>query len=151
MLILVLPIIFSGLIDVFSRSSFASPPLYEIFNQEEQATAAWIEKNISPKENILTGSSHLNLVDSLAGKPVLLGYPGWLWTHGIDYSQRYEDVKSIFLGEDLAKTLLKKYQIDFVMIGRREKEEYNLLNQGFFDQNYPVVFQSPGIKIYKVK
>jgi len=142
-------IIFGGLIDVFSRSSLASPPLYELFNRQDQIVADWILKNTSSPETILTGSYHLNPVDSLAGKPVLMGYAGWLWTRGIDYTKRENDIKKIFAGDIDAKILIKKYNINYVMIGPKEKSVF-YVNADFFAKNYPVVFQLDDTKIYKI-
>lgn len=142
-------IIFSGTIDVLSRSSFASPTLHEIFNTKEQTTAKWISENILPKQTILTGTSHLNLVSSLSGKPVLMGYPGWLWTHGIKYQEREKDIKKMFEGGEEAEKLFKKYNIDYLMISWKERSNYTV-NETFFNQNYPVIFQLDDIKIYKI-
>ncbi len=142
-------IIITGVIDALSRSSFANPLLYDIFKQNEIKTAKWIKENIDSSQIILTSSHHLNLVSSLAGKPVLLGYPGWLWSHGINYYQRESEANRIFLGTNDAKDLLKKYNISYVMIGPREKYEHKA-NEQFFNQTYPLVFEIEDIKIYKI-
>lgn len=138
-----------GLIDAFSRSSCAEPPLYEIFGAKEQKAAAWIIKNTLSSDVILTGISHLNPVNSLAGRPVLMGYPGWLWSHGIDYAAREKDILEMYRGGDKTKDLLKKYGVSYVFIGSSERAMPNI-NERFFDQNYPIFFQEGDIKIYKV-
>jgi uncharacterized membrane protein len=142
-------LIFVGLIDTFSRSSLAIPPSYEIFGQKEQKAAEWIVKNTSSSELILTGTSHLNPVNSLAGRPVLVGYPGWLWSHGIKYGEREKDVNDIYSNANNTIDLLKKYNIHYVYIGPSERNMANF-NEQFFAKNYPVVFQEKDIKIYKV-
>lgn len=143
-------LISSGLIDAFSRTSLANPPLYEIFGGKEQKAADWIVKKTSSSDVILTGSSHLNPVNSLAGRPVLMGYPGWLWSHGYKYQTREKDIASMYKGGTVAEELLKKYNIKYVYIGPNER--YNLKpNEQFFDQNYPIVFQEKDIKIYRAK
>jgi len=149
-IILTFFIILSGVIDVLSRSSLASPTLYEIFSSKDQLAANWILKNIESKEVILTSSHHLNLVSSLAGKPVLLGYPGWLWTHGIEYQERERDLNNMYKGGEEAEKIFEKYQVNYVMISSKEKYEY-LANEIFFNQKYPIVFQLDDIKIYKIK
>lgn len=148
-IILTFFIILSGVIDAFSRSSFASPYLHTIFNAEEQKTANWIIKNIPSKNNILTSSTHLNLVNSLAGKLVLIGYPGWLWTHGIQYQEREVDINRMFQGGEEVEKLFKKYKINYVMIGSKERYDHKA-NELFYDQNYPLIFQLNSIKIYRV-
>lgn len=142
-------LIFVGLIDAFSRSSFAEPSLYEIFGVKEQKAAEWIINNTLSSDIILTGTSHLNPVNSLAGRPVVMGYPGWLWSHGIKYQAREKDIVEIYRGLASTKDLLKKYSVSYIFIGAVERSMPNF-NELFFEQNYPVVFQEGDIKIYKV-
>ena len=148
-ILLTLLIITTGVIDALSRSSFASPTLYEIFSPKDQLVADWITKNTNSEETILTGNYHLNLVNCLAGRPVLMGYGGWLWTHGIKYQEREKDIKKMFEGNEEAKKLFKKYDIDYVMIGPKEKHDYTV-NESFFNRNYPIIFQLDNTKIYRV-
>ena len=44
--------------------------------------------------------------DQLAGRSVLMSYPGWLWSYGINYSQREADLGRIYSGSAQALTLL---------------------------------------------
>lgn len=138
-----------GLIDTLSRSSLAKPPLYEIFGAEEQKAADWIIQNTLSNDVILTGTSHLNPVNSLAGRPVLVGYPGWLWSHGIKYGEREKDVMEIYRGAVGAKELLKKYNIKYIYVGLSERSIANF-NENFFTENFSAVFQEGEIKIYKI-
>lgn len=148
--IIVLFMVSAGLVDAFSRSSFAKPALYGIFSRNEQDAAEWIIKNTASGDVILTGSSHLNPVDSLAGRPVLMGYPGWLWTHGIKYQVREKDISEMYSGGVRVDELLKKYNVKYIYVGPSER--YNLKpDEQQFDKKYSVVFQEKDIKIYKVK
>jgi hypothetical protein len=147
--ILTLLLISIGLVDTFSRSSLADPPLYAIFSTKDQKAAEWIVDNTLSSETILTSTSHLNLVNSLAGRPVLVGYPGWLWSHGIKYREREDDVHKIYRGVAGAKDLIKKYAIRYVFVGSNERSIANF-NEQFFTENYPIVFQEGDIKIYKI-
>lgn len=141
-------IILSGVIDLLGRSSFANPPIYQIFGQEELKTADFITKNLPQERNILTGSSFLNLVNCLAGRPVLLGYEGWLWTHGIDYGSREDDVNKMFLGKQFPE-LAKKYNIGYVLIGPDEQTNRGA-DISYFNSRYNLVFQSEKYRIYKI-
>lgn len=138
-----------GLIDAFSRSSYAKPPLYEIFGRKERNAAEWIINNTLSNEVVLTGGSHLNSVNSLAGRPVLMGYPGWLWSHGIKYQEREKDISDMYSGGINAKELLEKYGVNYVFIGPSERAMPNI-NEQFFAENYPAVFEEGEIKIYLV-
>jgi len=145
-------IIIPGAIDIFSRSSLADPKLFDIFGPKEQAVSDWILKNISSEKTILTAGSPLNLLSSLVGRPVFLGYPGWLWTHGINYQEREKVITNILSGSQSAKDLLKEYQFDFILIDPRELGDYyKIYNDNFFRENYPLIFQLDDIKIYNTQ
>ena len=101
-------------------------------------------KNLPYQRNILTGSTFLNLTDSLAGRPVLMGYEGWLWTHDIDYHNRADDVLKMFLGIQFPE-LAKKYNIGYVLVAPSQQ-----INVDYFSKNYSLVFQSEKYQIYKV-
>lgn len=142
-------LISAGLIDAFSRSSYAKPTLYGIFGLKEQKAADWIVSNTLSDEIILTGTSHLNPVNSLAGRPVLVGYPGWLWSHGIKYGARENDIFEIYRNGINTRVLLEKYNISYIYVGSAERAISNF-NERFFIENFSVVFQDGDIKIYKI-
>ncbi|PIS35298.1 MAG: hypothetical protein COT36_03195 [Parcubacteria group bacterium CG08_land_8_20_14_0_20_38_56] len=148
-LILTFFMIISGIIDAFSRSSLASPQLYDIFDSKDRLLANWILENTGPGHTILNSSHHLNLVSSLAGRPVLMGYPGWLWTHGIKYQEREKDIILMFSGAPEAKNLFKEYSINYVMIGPKERDSFTV-NEDFFNLNYPVLIEIADTKIYQI-
>lgn len=141
-------IISAGLLDAFGRSSLANPTLYQIFGEDEIKTAEWIDKNIPEKERILTSATHLNLVDSLAGRPVFLGYEGWLWTHGINYSERDQAVRNMYAGNNTEETA-QKYGIKYVLVGPSEKTDFNA-NESFFGQNFELVYSENKYNIYQL-
>jgi len=86
----------------------------------------------------------------LAGRKVLLGYRGWLWTHGINYQQVEKDVQSMFAGETNTIDLLKKYNIDYVFIGQPELISY-YVNISFYNKNFEKIISNPTGDVYKIE
>ena len=78
-----------------------------------------------------------------------MGYRGWLWTYGFDYSKRANDISEMFSGGIDAKNLLKQYKVDYVFIGPSERYTWKA-NEQFFDLNYPIVVETNTAKVYKV-
>lgn len=149
-LFIIIPIflllIVTGVLSVY-RESYTK---WLMFSNEDIKVAEFIKEN-TPKDSIfLTSDKHNHLVPCLAGRKILMGYRGWLWTHGIDYRQREKDVLTMFSGKIGAKNLIENYGIDYVFIGHSERKNFNA-NDLFFNQNYSLVFNSEDIKIYKVK
>jgi len=76
-----------------------------------------------------------------------MGYPGHLWTHGIDFQQRAHDVDSIF--STGSTQLLHKYGIGYVLIGPVEVTQINA-DPAVFSETTQQVFDYNGYKLLKV-
>ncbi len=132
---------------------------YGEFNKEDIQVGDWIMNN-TPKDAVfLTSDSVTDPVMTLAGRKSFLGYGGWLYTHGLSYSDRTSAVMQMYESDDPATTkmLLKADHIDYVMIGPSELNSNTyFVNQTFYDQNLPCVLNMTGAygntyHIYKVQ
>ena len=85
----------SGVLTVF-WVAWGDNARYQAFSSEDFALAEWVKQNTPPYDVFLTSQDHLNPVASLAGRKILAGYEGWLWSHGLDYHKRQADSKSMF-------------------------------------------------------
>ena len=50
-----------------------------------------------------------------------MGYPGHIWTHGLQFVQREGEIKRIYLGMPDAEPLIKKYSIEYLVVGPQER------------------------------
>ena len=66
-----------------------------------------------------------------------MGYPGHIWTHGLEYGPREQEIKQIYAGSNNAAALLAKYGVDYVVIGPHERLDLNA-NVSYFER-YPLV------------
>ena len=112
------------------------------------AWAAEVQREVPEGATILTSQQHNNPVSMLSGRPVALGYPGWLWTYGIDSSQTAKDMAEIYAGSPGALSLLKQYGITYVEIGPEERLQY-VVNDQFFTR-FPVSATSSDGTVYAV-
>ena len=82
----------------------------------------------------------------LTGRRSLLGYPGWIWSRGLETTQRDHDIHSMYAGGPQASDLLKKYHIDYVLLG---PSEWLLpANQAFW-QSCPKLAQIGDYQLFK--
>ncbi|OGF75901.1 hypothetical protein A3G54_00755 [Candidatus Giovannonibacteria bacterium RIFCSPLOWO2_12_FULL_44_15] len=80
----------AGFIDASSRvrqtiDSISGNPVREHFGyygEWEVAAGAWIVANTKSNDAFLTSDGANNFVPMLTGRPIFLGFPGWLWTQG---------------------------------------------------------------------
>lgn len=107
-------------------------------------------KETTPVQSVfLTSDRHNHPIPMIAGRAVVRGYRGWLWTHGIDYATTDQDIIDIYSGKPTATDLIHKYKITYVFIGPSEKIDYPV-NQAFFKENYEAVYQDGSATLYKV-
>lgn len=144
--IIVFFMIFSASIDIFR--TFTPVSAYQIYSKIDLEVADYV-KTFTPKDAVfINATNHNNPIPTLTGRSSVLGFPGWLWSHGIAYWQREEDVKTIYLGEAQAEKLIAKYKVNFVSIGPTELSTLSI-NQSYF-QKYPKLNAAPGWVLYDV-
>ncbi|HVF67709.1 MAG TPA: hypothetical protein VM914_08605, partial [Pyrinomonadaceae bacterium] len=72
----------------------------------------------------------------LTGRRTFLGYPGHIWSHGLNYERREAELKRIYAGSAEAAQLIEANGIEYVVVGpieRAEMKRYNVaLNESFF-------------------
>lgn len=118
---------------------------------KEDVELATIIKSQTPKDAIfLTNDNHNHWVVDLAGRKIVMGFRGWLWSWGINYSSREADINRIFLGDSQTPMLLKKYAIDFVIVGPGEMSNFRA-NQKYFESHYPLFISRYGQEIFDVR
>ena len=143
-------VIFSGVIDTIPRYKVEIEKMPIIFNVDARNTSYFIRQNISPNDMILATTTHLNLVSSLAGRPTVVGFPGWLWTKGIDYSSRELDLKSFYLNPIINLGIADKYMARYVLIDPTAIYDWGV-DKKIFDDNFKKLFSSGGYDLYDLE
>lgn len=141
--------IHSGVIDEIPRALVPVDELPVIFNSDAVATADFIKDSIPEGEKIITTSTHLNPVNSLAGKPALVGYPGWLWTRGINYGEREQNLKLFYQDPGFNKNIPYLYGARYALVDPSAVYDWSALNASF-DNNFELVFRKGNYSLYKL-
>ncbi len=101
-----------------------------------------------PDARILTADAHDHPVPMVAGRRIVLGYRGWLWTYGLDVGPVLEDVKAIYAGGPEALALLRRYGVSYVMVGPEERRAF-AVNEQFFAGFFPLRADIGAYKLYE--
>jgi hypothetical protein len=141
--------LFSGVIDMIPRLAMTQDTLPVIFATDSQNMANYIKATIPQEELILTGTDHRNPVDALAGRSVLVGYPGWLWSRGINYSAREEEVKNFYAFPSKNNPLLKEFKIKYVLLDNQTIFDLKA-EKAIFDRNFRFIYQVGQYTLYKI-
>jgi hypothetical protein len=86
---------------------------------------------------------------ALSGRRSLLGYPGHIWSQGLDGGTREADIARIYAGDAQAPALLDRYGVDYILVGPEERAR--LAINEFFLSRYPIVEQSGGYVLRRVR
>ncbi len=126
----------AGAVDVFR---IGMGELHQtIYSAEEMAFGEAVNKTVPPACRILHAPEHNHAV-TYAGRRLLCGYGGHLWSHGFDYQDRANDVKLIYAGAPNADQLLAKYQVQYIVDGPPEHHEDGfIINEGYLSK-FPIV------------
>ena len=120
---------------------------YGEFDRDGVAFAESIKEKTPPTATILHAPIH-NTPVYLTGRKSIMGYPGHIWTHGLEYGPREQEIKQIYAGSSNAAALLAKYGVDYVVIGPHEfsTEDPNVV----FFSAYPEVAKVGDYHLYKI-
>jgi len=140
--------IWSGFLDTIRLTQYQNLRL-RFFDNKELVLAEWVKKNTRRDSRFLTADNHDHWVPVLTGRKIVLGFKGWLWTYGLDYSIQEQAVGKMFEGGDQAKEWMRKYEVDYVVVGRLERERK--INEEFFEDNFELVYELGGTKIFQVR
>jgi uncharacterized membrane protein len=122
---------------------------WRLFSAGDQAAAAVVRERTPPRSVFLTAPLHNHPVMGLAGRATVLGFPGWLWTHGYPYREREADVRTMYAGGGEALALLQRYGVDYVFIGPGERQL--AADAAWFERSFPVVHRDREFTIYDVR
>ncbi|MEM7813853.1 MAG: hypothetical protein QW548_03075 [Candidatus Aenigmatarchaeota archaeon] len=121
---------------------------HRIFSAEDIEFAEWLKANTPHDAVFLTSDMHNHPVPALAGRTVVLGYGGWIWSHGLALSNRSADVKEMLAGGARAMELLENYGVDYVAIGWHERRKG--ANETYFAENFNLVYNTSTYMVFDV-
>jgi len=121
---------------------------YGIFDVAGVRFAELVKLKTPPRALIVHAAVHNEPV-FLTGRKSLMGYPGHIWTHGLEFAQRESDIKRIYSGAAGADQLLRDYNIDYAVVGPLERLVMPV-NEQFFS-HYEKVGDVGGYQLYKIK
>jgi uncharacterized membrane protein len=108
-----------------------------------------LREKIEPRAVVLHAPIH-NSVVALSGRQSVMGYPGHLWTHGIDYQRRELEVATIYRGGSNTLEPLSRLGVNYVIIGPAERTQL-AVDENYFANLYPAVIDHAGYRVYRVK
>jgi hypothetical protein len=132
--VLTAALVFAGALDVFRVASRQVE--LRVFDAEGVAFAATALRQTPPRALVLHSPTYDSPV-LLSGRRSLLGYPGHIWSQGLDAGARQADIERIYAGEPEVGTLLRDYGVDFILVGPQERRDLRV--DDAFLERFPLV------------
>ena len=142
--VVLLSLLLAGGLDV--ARVIAAKSEYQEFDAGGMAVATIISDQLPPRSVILHAPGYNSPV-FLTGRRSLLGYPGWMWSRGLDYSQRAADIQAIYSGRSDANALMRAYAVNYVLLGPAEIASYTV-NEPFWARQEKLA-QSGAYRLYR--
>jgi hypothetical protein len=144
-IVLLVCITMAGALDV--ASILLRPTEHKIFDSSGIQFAELIKQKTQPRALIIHAPVHNHPV-FLTGRRSLMGYPGHIWTHGLDYVQRESEIRRIYAGAPDAVNVLRKYGVDYAVVSPLERDLLHA-NEQFFSR-FQIVGEVGDYRLYKI-
>ncbi|MBA3743254.1 hypothetical protein [Sporichthya sp.] len=114
---------------------------------DDEAVAAWVRDNTEPDDVFLTTDRPNNPISALGGRPIVLGYPGWLFNFSIPYGDRTAAAQAALAGRT-DDPLVTRYGPDYLAVQANEGHNWTVDRAAL--GRLTVAFTNPGWTVYKL-
>lgn len=121
---------------------------YGIFNAPGIQFAELIKRETPAQAVVIHAPVHNHPV-FLTGRRSLMGYPGHVWTHGLEFAPREAEILRVYAGAPDAVAILRKYDVDYAVVGPLE-HNVAAVNDQFFSR-FQLVGEVGEYRLYKIK
>lgn len=121
---------------------------YQLYSPAQTALAAYIEENTEADAVFLTNTRHNNEISSLTGRSIVCGADTFLYFHGLDTSQRRQDVQLMYESPLEHPALFEKYDVSYIVVSPYERSSYQI-EESVFEQNFAEVFSYEDTVLYQ--
>jgi hypothetical protein len=142
---LLVAVIGAGALDI-ARATIG-PRIFREFDSDGIAFAETVKATTPPNAVILTAPSY-NTPIFLTGRPIFMGYAGYLFANGLPYGDRERDLRAIYAGEPGAEDLLRTNAIRYILLGPQERSDVSP-NDAFLSR-FPVVAEVGEYRLLQV-
>ncbi len=125
---------------------------YQAYAPPGVAVANYVREETEEHSVFMTSyDNHLNPISALAGRTIVCGPSLWLHWHGFDLSERQQDIRAYYGDPQANEHLLKKYDVDYILVGPDERRLAQA-DDALFSQMYEPVYtdENREYTIYKV-
>lgn len=143
----------SGALDLVRASQRDIPGVsYRLLTSDELSVARWAREKTPESAIFLTGWQNNHPILTMSYREVVMGYPGWIWTWGLNDDHRQADVTAMYHGMPGTDAMLRRYRVSYVVIGPEEMDAQNGpgANLPYWQTHHKLVFKSQDYQVFSI-
>lgn len=121
---------------------------YRAFSRDAVEAGMFIREETEDDAVFLTGTQHLNPVDSIAGRTIVCGPDLWLYWHGFHTQERKTDLFRFYESPEENEDVLEKYGVDYIYVSSYERSSYEV-DEAALNRKYEILFENGEATLYK--
>ena len=121
---------------------------YQQWSADDIALAAYIDENTESDALFLTSDSHLTPVFALAGRQILCGSGSYVYYHGMDYTDEYNAMRTLYETPDTVT--LQIWGVQYAVFDSSVYSRFADANEEWYAQRYPLWYENSGCRVYKI-
>ena len=122
---------------------------FQIQSSDDAKIVRFIRKNTKPTDLFLSAMD-INNPALLAGRPLFLGFGGWMPNFGIDQTERERDLRAVFADEPRAPQIIQKWHIAYIYLSDNERHNWGA-NEAALRSRYAILYDENGRVIFKAQ
>jgi hypothetical protein len=145
-------LVLAGGIDLYRASNYSVSSGNLLFTDTGGVRLAdWARVNTDPHAVFLVAHEFNHPISALAGRRVVLGWPGWLYSYGVpDTVTKQSDIEQMLRGEAQTPELVRHYRVDYVVIGPQERSQPYQANLDYWRANAAQVYEDGDYLVFKL-
>ncbi|MBV8900074.1 MAG: hypothetical protein JOY92_08195 [Verrucomicrobia bacterium] len=147
--ITILVLFFSGFVSVIGDVVSNPPDGYEIGLAPEWESVREALKPTSP-EAVFAGYPTYNHPVLVTGHRMVMGFPGHLWSHGLNYRPEEIDLNALMAGSPDWRQVARRLRVDYLFWGNFEQRQY-LQSSRPWEKECPVIAEGAWGRVFDLR
>ncbi|MCR5566378.1 MAG: hypothetical protein K6F61_05965 [Clostridiales bacterium] len=122
---------------------------YVAFSRDAVEAAEFTKDNTAQDALFITGTQHLNPIDSIAGRDIVCGPDLYLYWHGFDTRERQAEIAAFYEDPEGHPEIPEKYGAEYVYVSSYERGSYDVDEEGL-ERIGLKVFENHEASIYRL-
>ena len=122
---------------------------YVAFSKDAVEAAEFTKNNTAQDALFITGTQHLNPIDSIAGRDIVCGPDLYLYWHGFDTHERQTELAAFYESPEAHPEIPAKYGAEYVYVSSYERSSYDVDEEGL-ERIGLKVFENREASIYRL-